>query len=27
VNGLRPGELARALAGEDVGTVITKEVA
>jgi molybdenum storage protein len=25
VNGLRPGELARALAGEDVGTVITKE--
>jgi molybdenum storage protein len=27
VNGLRPGELARALAGEDVGTLITKEVA
>jgi molybdenum storage protein len=27
VNGLRPGELARALAGEDVGTVISKEVA
>jgi molybdenum storage protein len=27
VNGLRPGELSRALAGEDVGTVITKEVA
>ena len=26
VNGLRPGELSRALAGEDVGTVITKEV-
>ena len=27
VNGLRPGELTRALAGEDVGTVIEKEVA
>jgi len=26
VNGLKPGELTRALAGEDVGTVITKEV-
>jgi len=25
VNGLRPGELTRALAGEDVGTVIEKE--
>lgn len=25
VNGLRPGELTRALAGEDAGTVITKE--
>ncbi len=25
VNGLRPGQLTRALAGEDVGTVITKE--
>ena len=27
VNGLRPGELSRALAGEDVGTVIEKEAA
>jgi molybdenum storage protein len=27
VNGLKPGELTRALAGEDVGTVIEKEVA
>jgi molybdenum storage protein len=27
VNGLKPGLLARALAGEDVGTVITKEMA
>jgi molybdenum storage protein len=27
VNGLKPGELTRALAGEDVGTVITREVA
>ena len=27
VNGLKPGELTRALAGEDVGTVITKEMA
>jgi molybdenum storage protein len=26
VNGLRPGELSRALAGADVGTVITREV-
>ena len=25
VNGLKPGMLTRALAGEDVGTVITKE--
>ena len=25
INGLRPGELSRALAGEDVGTVLTKE--
>lgn len=27
VNGLVPGQLSRALAGEDVGTVLTKEVA
>ena len=27
VNGLKPGLLTRALAGEDVGTVITKSVA
>jgi molybdenum storage protein len=27
VNGLKPGELTRALAGEDVGTVITREAA
>jgi molybdenum storage protein len=26
VNGLKPGQLTRALAGEDVGTVITKDV-
>jgi molybdenum storage protein len=26
VNGLVPGQLTRALAGEDVGTVITKDV-
>jgi molybdenum storage protein len=25
VNGLKPGQITRALAGEDVGTVITKE--
>jgi molybdenum storage protein len=27
VNGLKPDQLTRALAGEDVGTVITKEAA